>query len=474
MYALLVLSSLSCVFFGNAWNFKIQFFYNAIVLIGGFFFVSKSFVRKSIVLPADYLSFFVAIAISAFSIAVSPVKNLITGEYINFLCGCFLFFLSINLKEEIKKRNNIIYIFLWIIILLSFYQLFKADEVYSTFKNSNTLAFFSILAVSFCLENKKYLLSILLLFVILMAKSIGAILSITIVSIYYFLNQEAFLKYRKKIIAALIFLAFIGILFIDIHSISDRLNWWMASIRIFSERPLFGWGIGAFNLIYRAIDNHIGISSIYVHNYYLETLLENGIFFFLIWFYWIFKNIFSAEGFYKYGLIAALLHSFFDFGLSTIYGFYFFMFLFGIGAKGVNLNFKNNVSKYFISLALFIFVLKFFNYSYENIYVENTIYKMENSISNNEIGEAEILSERALNRYPLNYDLNKMRSKILVSKNKADNKELFKLSVSLEKQLIINPYDIEAYSQLERIYGFISPELLEELHKRKYKYIKWR
>jgi len=59
----------------------------------------------------------------------------------------------------------------------------------------------------------------------------------------------------------------------DIASGSGRIEIWMNALEMFSMRPLFGWGGGAF----RDINDLFFGDSRYAHNTYIEVLVENGL-----------------------------------------------------------------------------------------------------------------------------------------------------------------------------------------------------
>ena len=67
--------------------------------------------------------------------------------------------------------------------------------------------------------------------------------------------------------------------------------------------------------------------AIYAHNYYLEFLAENGLPAALAWFWLLFAAARARTGLVKYSVIAALVHSILDFGLSVPANFWIFCLL---------------------------------------------------------------------------------------------------------------------------------------------------
>jgi len=60
-----------------------------------------------------------------------------------------------------------------------------------------------------------------------------------------------------------------------------RLNYWREAWLGFLQRPIFGWGLGTFRLVALRFQSFPSSWSWYTHNFYLQTLVEVGLFGFL-------------------------------------------------------------------------------------------------------------------------------------------------------------------------------------------------
>ncbi len=472
MTAVVLISVLSAAIFGNVWNFKIQVFFQGLILgLFSFIFLSNAIKKGFVKIPFEGRMIAGAALLSALAWAFSPIRNILTGELINLFCGFSLIWSVSSMKDEVKKRKSIIYFVLFISLLSGFYQLFSHGEPYATLKNSNTMAFYSILAAGLCLEWGNYYLALSFLILIFVSKSAGAILAIFFASLLYSVDMKAQREFKKNPILSLIAIVLLVAAFIsmDLSSIKDRLHWWRAALLMIFERPFLGWGSGAFAFAGSAFKGPISLGSIYAHNYYLEFILENGIFSAFLWFAFLYIAIKKTSGFLRYALFAAMAHGLFDFGLSTPYGFWLFCFSLGLSLK--NEEFKVNASFLkFFGVASFSFLIVFLQWGLENVKKENFIlgYVKDKNFSQN--------ISLMLEKKPLDYDLLSFKAKNLlaVAKEKKDKKILYESARTFEKKLFVNPYNISDYIALEKIYYFLGENsALEELREREKKFLKW-
>ena len=98
---------------------------------------------------------------------------------------------------------------------------------------------------------------------------------------------------------------------------------------MFLARPLTGFGHASFTWAQAAFQAE-GVfreHAIYAHNYYLEFLSENGLPAAILWFWLLLRAARTRTGLVKYSIIAALVHSLVDFGLSVPANFWLFCYL---------------------------------------------------------------------------------------------------------------------------------------------------
>ncbi|NLI10931.1 MAG: O-antigen ligase family protein [Elusimicrobia bacterium] len=470
MPAVFLISVLSCAVFGNSWNFLLQFFYQFLAL-SVFSFVFLKLLKKNEIPSAEKIWLFPFVcALSAVSWSFSPLKNLLSWELINFLSGAAVFFSSFFLKKEIEERKKIIFFIFSLIILAGFWQFFYSDETYSTLKNSNTLAFYSILAGGLSLKLGNYYLALAFGILILVSKSVGAIIAVFCAALLYAFDRKAFfeIKTNKFLFLAVFIMIFVSLLSIDPSSIRDRLNWWKSALLMIKESPLYGWGTGAFAYVSGAFAGKESLKSVYAHNHYLEFAAENGIITALIWFYFLIFTVKKSYGFLRYALFAALIHSFFDFGMSSPYGFWLFCFCAGLSSEFSSLKTKES---FFAgaSAVLFFLSVSFFYGGIYNYKKERLLTKASEDPSYFK----KVIEEKEKNPYDYDYLSFAAKTFLKQAEEKKDFSLLAESAKTYEQKLIINPWNPSDYLVLERIYSFMKEEdIKEELNKRAKKYLK--
>ncbi|MEW5951019.1 MAG: O-antigen ligase family protein [Elusimicrobiota bacterium] len=470
MPSVFLISVISCAVFGNSWNFLLQFFYQFLSL-AVFSFIFLKFLKNDEIPYGEKIWLFPSVcALSALSWAFSPLRNLLSWELINFLSGAAVFFSSAFLKKEIEERKKIIFFIFSLIILVGFWQFFYSEETYSTLKNSNTLAFYSILAGGLALKLGNYYLALAFGILILVSKSVGAIIAVFCAALLYAFDRKAFfeIKANKFLFFAVFIMIFVSILSIDPSSIRDRLNWWKSALLMIKESPLYGWGTGSFAYVSGAFAGKESLKSVYAHNHYLEFAAENGIITALLWFYFLIFIVKKSFGFLRYALFAALIHSFFDFGMSSPYGFWLFCFCAGLSSE---FSLHKTKESFFAGVFAVLFFL-FLSFFYGGIYN----YKKEMLLT--KASEDPSYFKKVIEgkeKYPFDYDYLSFVAKNILkqAEEKKDFGLLAESAKAYEQKLIVNPWNPADYSVLERIYSFMKEESIkEELKKRSKKYLK--
>jgi len=196
------------------------------------------------------------------------------------------------------------------------------QRVFFPFATPNILGGYIAMLIPLALINKKTLWIILPLgLALILTKSLGAIAALTLGVIFYLFLQG---KVRKKqaIFIFIMLVIFSGVLILRLtaqkahlhpgFSAFMRIGYWKDTLEIIKTYPLFGVGLGNFNLTH----------SRYAHNSYLQLAAEIGIpgllaFFWLIGSILIVKFKNCSDRNYLVGLIASavvfLLHNFVDF-----------------------------------------------------------------------------------------------------------------------------------------------------------------
>ena len=147
----------------------------------------------------------------------------------------------------------------------------------------------------------------------------------------------------RKNLRFIVFGAILGILIIffifnlnrisGYFNIDARLRYYSTALKIFLKDPLWGYGLGSFKQLYASY--HTGEFVQYVHNIFLQHLVDGGLIFFSVFIWllvYLFKNIKLKD---SYIPIAILIHNLFSFSFysSSVLILFFVMFAIGIGNK---------------------------------------------------------------------------------------------------------------------------------------------
>ena len=173
-----------------------------------------------------------------------------------------------------------------------------------------------------------------------------------------------------------------------------------------------------------------------------------------------------------------MIHNIVDFGMSTIPNFLLFILVAMISQKEKSkIEFKKIKNIPILSIIFLSLIIKWVNFSFENIKIDKAINSYVQALSNNDKEKAKRYILDELSEYPLNFDLNLRFADLLLEEaiEKQGKKYFFDASSQLEYILILNPYYIPAYEKLETIYEhFGEKEILRELRKRERNHIKWQ
>jgi O-antigen ligase len=491
------------------WNFNLQILIHLFVFLIIALWVSQCIIKNE--LPdvfqdrKKFLLIFVVI-VSAASLVLSPVQNLISHEWKNFFIGIIVIFLSPFLKpKETKMVNFCLRMSAWFVTLLAVYQtlFLKESMPYSSLINPNALAMFTLMMIPLSISWRDWPLSGLLIITLGLTKSSGAILSMAVIGTIYLISRNfsskggqspfgdsPLMKNRWWTYALVIFIL-AGAIFafseFNLKSISDRIMWWKTAFSMILERPLFGFGFAGFTYVYPAFHKPVEsqISTIYVHNYYLEFILENGLICAFLWFGFLFSAIKKLNPAGKYSIMAALIHSIVDFGLSMPSNLWVFSFILSSspinllkgdsGANGATVTLKN---EYKISILIIVFALTGF-YISQSLRILKTEHLLLKSLSlynagNHEDAIKELKSARVsdINNPVVPELLGKIYFEESIKTR--DNLLLFESAVWFEQSLRLNPYNQSVYRRLQTVYEMAKEtKLRNDLLSRRGKYFKW-
>lgn len=351
---------------------------------------------KLISSPYLYLSLFSLGAILNIVYSIYPLGSLI--QFFNYLNYFLLFFLASNLKLKSQDIKFILKSFLSVSIIIcftGFYFLLTGNysRLTSTFYWPNPLAGFLLfpffISLYFLKTEKNKLLNLTALAVIfsalILTGSRGAWLALILSSVFVFLwyfpkikkniDFKKIANYTFKVLilsALLIFILsyfkttplFFGDRQTETNNLDQssniRLEYYKAGWDLFKEKPLLGHGLDSFSKLYPKLQTSPINAGKYVHNWYLEILLETGVFMFILFLAFLFFSLFkqkpkflSYKFFLTLALVAYLAHSFLDINNHYLANnIVFFLFL-GL----LNHNQKNNSSKNFLKILIILIAL---------------------------------------------------------------------------------------------------------------------
>jgi len=311
-----VILALISLFYTTSLNLSLIAFFRLLAFFV-FFHLSRIIINRPESLKmALWPVFFAGVSLSLLSLyfllpwTVKPVSglNLVSLRYAhNHLAEYLPFVLlpSISLFLSSQKKKKLFFglltCFFFVVLLLTFSR--------TTFLFFPLVLLMMLYHLKIKIKKEKILVNIFL---------IGSILILTFISIMPFTEfgnkifiEDGFGFFTKRLIKPI--------------NYELRIDYWQQAWQGFWEKPLFGWGWGAFRLVGLRFQKYATVHSWYAHNFYLQTLAELGLLgfsslmaFLFIAFKKAFRNISQNKNPLLVGLFWALIlsacQSFLDFG----------------------------------------------------------------------------------------------------------------------------------------------------------------
>ena len=254
-----------------------------------------------------------------------------------------------------------------------------------------------------------FLFSMLFLgiFNLILTASFGAVLNLIIgFFIYLYFRKRINVKYLSMIFMSIFLMIFVVISLRyneakNLEPIKLRLTNWNQAIRMISDNPFFGVGLGNYakNVSYYTESNEA--KSLYTHNFFLQLTAEIGIPIIILLILLIFVNRkkiipedYKAKLLYLSILLMLIFYNFIDIG------FYFFAagMIYSIAASQV----YRKESKQNINIHLLVLIVSVFIYGI--IYMSDDYVSEANiELSMNKKAKAETLYEKSLKMNPYNF-----------------------------------------------------------------------
>lgn len=484
------------------WGLGTQFLLEAAVfLTGGFWFLREIRAGRlpSFISDRGNIPLLFALIFSLLASRLSPVSALIAPEWWNFLTGIFILALASSLTTSERKSADLaLRLAAWFIVLLSFYQGYvivvngvgDSTHLTASLTNANALALFAVMVLPLTVLWRDFFLLAALVVVLIWTMSVAAVLGLLVGACFYAADNVKRVDLKKNwwVFAVLGAVAAAAVSQLELRSVSDRLLWWGSALRMFSDRPLLGFGQGAFTYIYPAFHHPDAarLASIYAHNYYLEFLAENGLPAFLFWGWAVLARLKGIKGLKKYALIAVLAHSFADFGLAVPANFFIFCYLlaepggFAVRLPGSVVAFRSLggwSGKTLAAAALGVLLAAHLSgVVSRKMSLDRLQGSAVKACAGGDYSAAEKFLVEASEIEPDNPLVPQMLGQVLLRAGLEKNNRpaLFRAAVSFERALSLNPYDAASYRDLGRLYAAAGErKMAEDLLKRKREVFRW-
>ena len=302
-----------------------------------------------------------AAALSLLSLLFSPFRGSVFNEWGNYAAGLLLFvFASFLDAADRAKAIRALLWGAWLVFGFSLLQAFVLGNFAShpPLTNLNALALYAVMIIPAAVEAGMWPLAGAMIILMVWTQSVGAALAALAAAGIYAAGRlkGKELKENAWLLVVLAALAAGALYLLQADSVAGRLAWWKSAWDMFTARPALGFGHASFTWAQAMFQGSGAFRehAIYAHNYYLEYLAENGLFAALAWFWLLFAAARARSGLVKYSVIAALAHSFVDFGLSVPANFWVFCFLLSSPAEAEGAPLARGAAARALGLALLL------------------------------------------------------------------------------------------------------------------------
>lgn len=269
-------------------------------------------------------------ALSWAAVCASPLPAYAAPAWRNCLLGLWIFaVIPIVSKDERAGIDEAIRICAWILVLLAYYQrYFEHSEPVSAMLNRNVFAGTALLLLPLSIQKRDWALGLSLLLILVWTRSVGAWLGLA----------GALLLTRRDRgpvttwIGAVIGFSCLVAIYSKLQSpeVLHRWQWWVAAARMIRARPWFGFGPGAFAYVLPAYqDPGRDLSTLYAHQHFLEIAAEYGLPFMLAWGLGLAHFLRRGGAHKRFGALAILIQSLWDYPLSIPANFWLFCYFAG-------------------------------------------------------------------------------------------------------------------------------------------------
>lgn len=434
----------------GAWDLWAQTFLHlsTLVLLG--FWLSGKIFFGTLPLPGRTRRFAVLAALLALSAALSPIHGLSYPDFLNILHGLGLFWLASVLSERKRLGAEQALRFTgWLLWALAFYQRFFEGQnpPAGVFPNPNIWAGLLLILIPLSAQWKDWGLCAASFWALTWTGSLSAWLSLSVSLAFLFRKRSPWL-FRLGL-----FLGFVTLIFAvenwQSASVSHRLLWWKAALRMIAERPWTGWGPGAFAYLLPAfkIEKPDGMGSLFAHNMPLEWSVGMGLLWTSLWLWAVLSCLRGSRPHKKLAVLAIFLNNLSDYSLAAPGLFWVFCYLLGCSEpeseRIVSPSFK---MKPLLLAGTFFLLFLAGGFSYYLWLNEKYVLRAQESFLAGDESKTEVWLGMALQTQPQNPN-----AYLLLAQLREKQGRIFEAASFQEKAFHLNPYRPQTRKDLERL-----------------------
>lgn len=268
-------------------------------------------------------------ALGGLAVRFGPLSGEMPLEWPVHLTALFILAaVAVMDKDERETVDQAVRAAAWVLMTLAFYQRLALadDRPESALVNANIWAGTILMLLPLAADRRDWLLAAGLLVSLWWTKSVGAWLAL-FSALLLTARWRGEFKAWAGLAGSLLCMVLVYNKF-QSPEVLDRLAWWKGAAGMALERPWTGFGPGSFAAALPGFQSK-GLGTVYAHQYPLQTAAEYGIPFALLWFGGLWRQLWKGRSYKRFGALAVLLQSLWDWPLSLPANLWLFCWLAG-------------------------------------------------------------------------------------------------------------------------------------------------
>lgn len=280
---------------------------------------------KRLVLWAGLLA-----VLSGLAAYLSPVSSYAVANWRVILLGLWIFCaMAAVSKDDRIWIDQAARAAGWFLMLLAFYQHYREgmERPTSALLNQNVFAGSVLMLLPLAVQQRDWFLSAGLIACLCWSRSVGAWMGLAAALVLTRRSRDAVGNY----VGMAVFFVCLVLIYGKLQSseVLHRWYWWRAAMRMAAERPWLGFGPGAYATVAPSYfdDPQKGLSALFAHEHFLETAAECGWLYLAAWIGGILYFLKRGSPHKKFGALAVLIQSLWDYPLSIPGNYWIFCYL---------------------------------------------------------------------------------------------------------------------------------------------------